>query len=105
MKIYLSGGITNVQDYEKIFLEAQDYYRSEGFEVINPIVIGSFIKYSKKNPTWNDYMKLDISYLMTCDAIAMLPNWEESKGAKLEKYIANELNMKIYYYEKRKISR
>lgn len=100
IKLYLSGGISDVPDYEKRFLEAHNYYKKLGFEVVNPILLSSIVESSNRKPSWNDYMKLDISFLMTCDAIALLPEWEKSKGARLERHIADELSMKIFYFER-----
>jgi hypothetical protein len=37
------------------------------------------------------YLRLDLAVLAQCDAIAMLPGWEDSRGAKLEYLVAREL--------------
>lgn len=42
---------------------------------------------------WVTAMKKDIAALMQCDAIVMLHGWENSRGAKLEHFIATSLNM------------
>lgn len=34
--------------------------------------------------------------LMDCDAILLLKGWKESRGARLEAYIASQLKIKIY---------
>lgn len=43
------------------------------------------------------YKELDMWFLQRCDAILMLPGWEESKGATAEHEYANKINMKIFY--------
>ena len=44
-------------------------------------------------------MALDIVLLMGCESIYLLPDWEHSRGATLEKTIA-ELTGKLLIYEK-----
>ncbi len=44
---------------------------------------------------WQMCMRKDIAMLMTCDGIALLPGWDRSKGACLEKHNAVELGMVI----------
>ena len=39
----------------------------------------------------------DITHLVTCDAIALLNNWTDSKGARLEKHIAEQLGMRVIF--------
>lgn len=47
----------------------------------------------------HDYwLDRDYQIIARCDAILMLPNWEESKGAKMELYYANEHQIPVYYY-------
>lgn len=92
-KIYISGKISDMPYHEAFekFERAENMLKEIGFEVINPM------KLDHKNAvTWSDYMRTDIKALMDCDNIHMLPNWRSSEGAKLEKYIANELDIKEY---------
>ena len=39
----------------------------------------------------------DIADLLHCNAIYMLQGWQESKGARIEHYIATELGLHIMY--------
>ena len=52
---------------------------------------------SKENkvPKYENYMRGDIELLINCDAIYLLENWGTSKGARLEKKIAEVLKMQI----------
>lgn len=61
-----------------------------GFEVFNPA------EQEDTGKSWTWYMRKDIAGLMECDAIFLLKDWEESKGARLEYYIAQQLEMKIF---------
>ena len=99
MRIYLSGKITGLDKevYSRQFERAETFYKTSGFDVINPVKIGEEIL--KKNPsaTWNDFMKEDLQALKTCTHIALLEGWEESKGAKMEKAEAEKLGLEIMY--------
>ena len=90
MKVYISGKITGDADYKQKFKAAQNILESAGFEVFNPAEQED----TGKSWTWN--MKKDIAGLMECDAIFLLKDWEESRGARLECYIAQQLEMKIF---------
>lgn len=94
-KIYISGQITGLElaEAERIFSEAETLLTDAGHTVINPMKI---LPYSPEL-TWKDYMKADIKVLVDCDAIYMLSNWPNSKGAKLEYDIAQGLGMTTLY--------
>ena len=89
MKIYIAGPITNNPDYEKQFAEAEEKLLSQGHLVINPA----------KNPgtCYKDYLDIGLCELMKCDAICLLPGWEESKGARLENHYARAAGLTIYH--------
>lgn len=85
MIVYISGPITGVQDYKENFSAAEEMLKSKGFTVINPVTIGdNLAKAIKREPTYSEYMKADLSALLTCNLIYMLPGWEKSLGAQFE---------------------
>lgn len=90
MKVYISGKITGDADYKKKFANAEEMARAVGFEVFNPATV------QDEGKPWEWYMKRDIKELMDCDAILLLKGWKESRGARLEAYIASQLKIKIY---------
>lgn len=42
---------------------------------------------------WDVYMRRTIAQLLTCDSLVLLPGWEHSRGATLERHIASQLGM------------
>lgn len=94
MKVYLSGKITGLPEAQARaqFRKAQLKILQIGFEVVNPLTLDHSI-----NDTWESYMRTDISAMMQCDAIYMLPGWEQSRGAKLEYNLAKELNFHFIF--------
>ena len=47
---------------------------------------------------WEDYLRDALRLMLTCDAVVVLPGWRESKGARLEVYVALELGMPVVEY-------
>jgi hypothetical protein len=98
MKIYIAGKISGLvyEDALRAFVEAEDVVRGFGHEPVNPMrengLDGDGNEYA-----WAEYMKRDIPHLLRCDGIYLLPNWRDSKGARLEHYIAKELGMEVLY--------
>lgn len=94
MTVYLSGPISGIKDGNWA-----------AFEKAERIMIGIVGTGNVVNPhklhhlagaQWIDYMKTDIKALLKCDAIYMLPGWEDSKGALIEHGIAHGLGYVIY---------
>ncbi|WP_269497258.1 dATP/dGTP pyrophosphohydrolase domain-containing protein [Castellaniella sp. S9] len=93
MTIYISGPMTGMPDYNyPAFNAAAASLRSAGYDVFNPAQNGV-------SPTaaWTQHMRVDITALMDCDGILMLDGWMQSKGARLERHIAVQLDMPVHY--------
>lgn len=89
-RIYISGPITGMpENNAPAFDAAARRLRSLGYEVVNPIDLCP-----DPNSTWSECMRIDIAALVTCDWIALLPNWKESVGVRLELQIARTLGMR-----------
>lgn len=93
-RIYISGPITGIHDFNrKEFLKYENIFKDLDYEVINPHNITEGLDISKWE--WQDFMAIDIPYLVLCDTIVVLDAWEKSEGAKLEIAIAYLLKKKI----------
>ena len=99
--IYISGKITGTDDYKDRFLKAEQYLISKGFNVLSPVKVGKWLEryLAPKIPTWVEYMKQDIKSMMLADCIYMLKGYRESKGARLELFLAKVLQYEIIYEE------
>lgn len=97
MKIYISGGITDVEDYQRNFSNAEQELRKEypEAEIENPVIFGKEVEEKISEPKWKDYMKNCISHLLDCDAIYQIDGWQNSKGARLEYFIATCLDFTV----------
>ena len=99
IKVYISGKITGE---EPIVAENKfDYYekllRKIGFEPVNPFKVNVVSDADFLNKTWEDYMVADIKALFGCNAILMLNDWKDSKGARIEYNIAIEMNKMVIF--------
>ena len=91
---YLSGPMTGLPDYNRpAFDEAAETLRKQGYAVFSPSEVGSRDQIMSRS--W--YMRKDIEALLQSDAVMMLPDWEQSEGAKLEFEIAKQLELRIEY--------
>ena len=95
MKVYISGKITGLQieEVNENFSKAASYIRSIGHIPISPLDITP----PNADMDWKEFMIKDISGLLDCDAIYMLKNWGQSKGARIEYQIAKEMDLKIIF--------
>ena len=93
MKIYISGKISGIEkDAESLFFDAEIALRSEGYKPVNPMTLNH-----EHDKSWHGYMKEDVKALCDCEAIYMLSNWTDSKGAIIEHTIAMYLGLKVIY--------
>lgn len=94
-KIYISGRISGlpIDEVTAKFDEAEAKLKAQGYEVVNPLKNGI-----PANASWEVQIAMDVLLLMGCKAIYLLPDWGLSKGATLEKNLA-ELTGKTIIYE------
>ncbi|WP_407059246.1 DUF4406 domain-containing protein (plasmid) [Ralstonia syzygii subsp. celebesensis] len=92
-KIYIAGPMTGLPDLNfPAFHEAASALRAAGHDVVNPAEINP-----DPNAGWLACMRADIRELVTCDAIYLLPGWENSRGARLEARIAEGLGFQMIF--------
>lgn len=88
-KVYISGPITGAEFGNRFaFMAARCGLELCGYEVVDP----SDVKLDG-DATWADYMRADLKLLLDCDYIYMLDGWEDSKGARLERELAENLGI------------
>ena len=91
MKLYVAGPMSNLPELNfPAFHAAAATLRNRGHEVSNPAEVNP-----DPGMKWEDAMRADIPELLKCEAIVLLPGWEKSRGARLERHIAVEMGMKV----------
>lgn len=90
MIVYLAGKITGEDEYREKFERAEGTLMEHGHEVLNPATM-------PEGMTVRDYMAICTAMLARADAIALLPNWVNSRGAQIEKALAEYMGLKVLY--------
>ncbi len=92
MRVYLSGPMAGLPEHNfPAFHAHAAALRAQGYDVVNPAEIDNAGK------TWEGCLRTDLREMCTCDAIALMPGWEASKGANLELHVAHRLGMKVLH--------
>jgi len=90
LTIYISGPISGMPDGNRpAFAEMAATLRSKGWVVVNPHDLFA----ADVEESWEGYMRKDLAALLTCTHIVMLPGWELSRGAQLEKLVADAVGI------------
>lgn len=92
-RIYIAGPMSGLAElnFPAFHAEAAKL-RALGFDVVNPAEINA-----DPSMGWVECMRRDIAELVTCDAVRLLPGWENSRGAKVEAGLALDLEMAVVY--------
>lgn len=94
-KIYISGPISGkpIEETKKRFAAAAKKVREYGYTPISPMDMAGW------GLTWRVYMQIAFDILASgeIDEIWMLPDWEESNGATMERYMARLNGLKVAY--------
>lgn len=78
-KVYISGPIKGIKDFENNFNNAENKISKLGYKVVNPCTLKH-----NHDLSYESYMKEDIKALLECDYIYMMEGWENSTGAYFE---------------------
>ena len=94
MRTYISGKISGLpfEQVQEKFNQAEELLHSLNIEPVNPLKNGL-----DRCSSWESHMIRDIEILLKCDSILMLDGWMTSKGARIEKVIAEEMDLIILF--------
>lgn len=92
MRVYIAGPMTDMPGLNHAaFAAAYVALLEAGLKPFSP----SYLPPPCVKPTWEDWMKAAIPLMLTCDAVALLPGWQKSTGAKIENELAVKLGMRV----------
>lgn len=92
-KVYLSGPMTGIPDFNfPKFHRLAAVIRATGVECFNPAETDG----GSQDKPYEFYIREDIKALLECTELALMPGWENSKGANLELSIARALKLPVY---------
>jgi hypothetical protein len=91
-RIYIAGPMANRPDLNRAaFAEANRRLRIEGYQTFNPAAA------NQEGRPLAQIMAYVLGQLCDCNAIAMLPGWWRSGGARIEWMLAKYLGLKVIY--------
>lgn len=90
MKVYIAGMITGNDQYREEFAAAEKKLRELGYIPINPAILPEGLDSG-------DYMRICLAMLDSADAIALLPTWAHSGGAKIELALAEYTGKQVIH--------
>ena len=96
MRVYISGAITGTDDYIERFSEAEKQINAGESTAVNPAGIMSSMP---KDTTHDQYMKMSLALLETCESMYVLKNWRNSKGVAIELEYAREHGIPVFFEE------
>lgn len=100
MTVYLSGPMTGLVDLNySTFAEVAAALRGQGVTVVSPHEVPHPHETHPGSLPWTNYLRGDLKALLDCDAIALLPGWPASRGARLELTIATQLDFDVFFYD------
>lgn len=103
MKFYICGPMTGIPQFNiPLFDAVSAKLRAKGYDVVSPAELddpttraaalaspdGAPGTGSANGETWGDFLARDVKLIAdTLDAIVVLPNWQKSRGARLECFV------------------
>ena len=94
MRLYVAGPMTGYPEFNyPAFRAAERELREAGFEVLCPVDSEQHNPTPGKPQAWDWYMRHALRMVLDADGIALLPGWEDSRGATLEHHIGQSLGL------------
>lgn len=91
-RLYVAGPMTGLPEYNfPAFRAAARQLRAVGYDVLDPSRHGADVP----GYGWADYMRLGIRDVLDADGLALLPGAHNSRGARLERVIAEGLGLPV----------
>jgi len=111
MKYYIAGPMSGIPQYNfPAFFSAANMLREQGYEVVCPAEMDDEedkglamtspdgMGFTKK--TWGDFLKRDVKLIADeVDGVVVLPRWFNSRGARLEVFVALTVQKPVFQLE------
>lgn len=108
-RVYIAGPMRGLPDYNyPSFHKAAREWRASGFEVVSPAELdlkeerraqglwARLLRRPTRKLDFPAYLRRDLRELSRCDAIALLPGWQDSQGALFELQAALLMGLMVY---------
>lgn len=96
-RIYVAGPMRGYPEHNfPAFNAAAERFRAAGWDVRNPVEIGAALCANDPNTPGGAYLRADLREVIDCAAVALLPGWEASVGARCEVVVAVTIGLAFY---------
>lgn len=106
-RVYLAGPMTGYPEFNATgFAEGERYAKSQGWDVASPqntdpaheglCPDGDRHTTDAGSHPYPCWIKASLRMMLDCDAVLMLPGWEKSRGARLERSVAETCSMPVH---------
>lgn len=105
-RVYIAGPMTGFPKFNApAFREAAQVWRAQQWEVISPLELDNSTgfnehlyddEYQLPQDEYRQALARDVAYLAECSAIALLPGWENSAGARAEVAVAQAMGLTFF---------
>lgn len=117
MSIYLAGPMSGRPKFNyPAFDTAASKLRASGVDIVSPAEMddeetravamasttGRLSEFANKTgESWGDFLSRDVKLIADSDieGICLLPEWDQSKGARLEAFVCMSLDYPVYLYQ------
>jgi hypothetical protein len=89
MNVYISGRITGDANYRQKFKDAESRLRGAGHRPLNPAAR------VPPGTDWRRAMRAALRLMLKSEGVALLDDWRDSKGAKIEARLARETGIPV----------
>lgn len=92
MKVYIAGPMTGLPEFNyPAFFAAADVLTERGHQPINP----ARAEVREGCTSWLDFMRAALRDIADADGIALLPGWQDSRGAAIEYRLGHDLGLDV----------
>ena len=104
MNLYVAGPMSGYPAHNfPAFAAAADRLRAAGHDVVSPHEVplpcgccGGPALCAADEHTWAEYLRADLVALLgVAEGVAVLPGWQQSRGANLEVHVADSLGLEV----------
>lgn len=114
MRIYIANKMSDIPQFNFPWFEgAAAYLRGLGHDVVSPAELDApetrtaalaspdgSMDSGVNGETWADFLARDVKLIADggIEAVVVGPDWEDSKGARLEAFVAHQLGLPVLHY-------
>jgi hypothetical protein len=106
-RVYLTGPMTGCLDFNRAgFAAGKAYATGQGWTAVSPQTTdpshdgpcpdGERHTTAAGSHPYSCWIKASLRLLLSCDAVLMLPGWPGSRGARLERSVAELCDMPVH---------